>query len=285
MQRIRLGIGLSFLSYALFAISDASVKLIRGGLPPFESALIGALFGLAVLPALKQPCDHWSDIFRTVNRPLWLLRFLAFPAGVIGSVTAFTHLSMAEAFVLIFLQPAYITILGVVFLKERSSLMRWGAVITGFLGVMIVLRPGLRELSIGHLGALVGGLSGAVSMICFRALGGQEKRLSQYGAGIMGGIAVCGVLTLGHYVPPAPAQWGLLASYGLLAGVAVAISMAAARRAPVAVLGPTQYSQMLWAILLGYVLFGDRLDLFTALGSLFIIASGLMTLLGGRQNR
>lgn len=285
MRTIRLGIGLSFLSYALFAVSDASVKLIKGGLPPYESAFFGALFGLAVLPLLKRPGDRWTDIFTTVNRPLWLLRFIAYPAGVIGSVTAFTHLSMAEAFVLIFLQPAYITILAVVFLHERSTWARWAAVITGFVGVLIVLRPGFRELSIGHLGALFGGLSGAISMICFRALGGREKRLSQYGAGVTGALIVCGALMFGHFVPPTLAQWAMLASYGVLAGVAILVSMAATRRAPAATLGPTQYSQMLWAIAFGYLLFGDKLDLFMAVGCVFIIGSGLLTVLTGRSTR
>lgn len=96
-----------------------------------------------------------------------------------------------------------------------------------------------------------------------------------------GGLTVCGLLTLGHFVPPSQAQWGLLASYGLLAALAIIVSMASARRAPAAVLGPTQYSQMLWAIAFGYLLFGDHLDIFTAIGSVFIIGSGVMTLMTG----
>lgn len=285
MRTTRLGIGLSFLSYALFAISDASVKLIKGGLPPYESAFFGALFGLAVLPLLKRPGEPWRAIFTTINRPMWFLRFVAYPVGVIGSVIAFTHLSMAEAFVLIFLQPTYITIMAVLFLNERSTRARWAAVVIGFIGVLIVLRPGFRELSIGHLGALFGGLSGSISLISFRALGGRENRMAQYGAGILGGLTVCGLLTLGHFVPPTPAQWGLLASYGLLAALAIMVSMASARRAPAAVLGPTQYSQMLWAIAFGYLLFGDHLDIFTAIGCVFIIGSGVMTLMTGHVDK
>ncbi len=64
---------------------------------------------------------------------------------------------MAEAFCLIFLLPSFVTIMSVVFLKEKVGIRRWSAVVLGFAGVLVVLRPGFRELSIGHLGALVGG--------------------------------------------------------------------------------------------------------------------------------
>jgi drug/metabolite transporter (DMT)-like permease len=100
------GVLYGFASFAIFAFSDASVKLIRGELPPYESAFFGAVFGLLVLPFQLSPGDRWSDVFVTSSWTLWVLRFLCFPVGVIGSVTAFTHLSMAEAFVLIFLLPA-----------------------------------------------------------------------------------------------------------------------------------------------------------------------------------
>ncbi|WP_407810784.1 EamA family transporter, partial [Staphylococcus aureus] len=90
---------------------------------------------------------------------------------VIGSITAFTHLSMSEAMVLMFLQPSFVTMMSILFLKERVGMQRWLAIAIGFVGVLIVLRPGFRELSIGHLGAIFAGFGGAVSIVVFRALG------------------------------------------------------------------------------------------------------------------
>ena len=261
LDRTTKGVSLGFASFAVFSFSDSCVKLIRGGLPPYESAFFGAVFGLTILPFLVRKGDRWIDIVSTTNLPLWLVRFLAYPMGVIGSVTAFTHLSMAEAFVLIFLQPAYITVMSVFFLKERVGYRRWSAVALGFLGVLIVLRPGFRPLSIGHLGALFAGLGGAVSVVAFRAAGGKEKNIAGCGAGRWGGIIVCGLLSFPHFRPPSADQWVKLAGYGLLAAVANVLTMWAARQAPAAYIGPTQYSQMIWAVVLGYVLFGDRVDL------------------------
>ncbi|MBW6400936.1 DMT family transporter [Roseomonas sp. HJA6] len=281
-DRVTSGVVLGFLSFAAFSFSDASVKAIEGALPAYESSFFGALFAFLAMPFLMRPGDRWTDIFATGSRALWLLRFVAYPLGVIGSVIAFTHLPMAEAFALIFLQPAFVTLMSMTFLRERIGIRRWAAVIIGFIGVLIVLRPGLRPLEIGHLGALVAGLGGAVVVITFRAAGPEEKRISLFGAGILGTVVICGLLMVPGFRMPSALQWGFLASYGLLAALANILLMAAAFRAPAVALGPTQYSQMLWAIVLGYLFFGDGVDLPMLVGIALIIGSGLLTLLRER---
>lgn len=272
------GILLAFAAFAAYSCSDAAVKYIAGRISPFESAFFGACFGLVALPFLKKKADRWSDIFATTNRPLWIVRFVAKGLGCIGSVTAFTHLSMAEAFCLIFLLPSFVTIMSVIFLKETVGLKRWGAVALGFVGVLIVLRPGFRELSIGHAGAVLAGISGAVSIVVFRAVGPAEKNLSQYGSGLLGILVICGLAMIPSYAPPAPQDWLLLAAYGLLGAVGNVLIMYAAFYTPAAILAPTQYSQMIWAILFGYLIFGDAVDAPMLAGIGLIVGSGLLTL-------
>ena len=280
---LTVGAILAFASFAAFSFSDASVKLIEGTLSPFESAFFGAVFSLAAVPFLMRPADRISDMVRTSNRLLWLLRFVAFPMGVMGSVTAFTHLSMAEAFALIFLLPAFVTVMSVIFLKEAVGIRRWSAVAVGFLGVLIVLRPGFRELSIGHLGAVFAGLGGAISVISFRAAGPSEKRISLFGAGTLGGILVCGLAMLPSFQWPDTREWILLGGYGLLAALGNVLLMMAATKAPATLIGPIQYSQMLWAILLGYLLFADTIDKWILLGIVLIVGSGILTLMRERR--
>lgn len=277
------GIFLAFASYAAFAVSDASVKFLDGTLSAYEIAFFGAVLGLLAIPFTKKADDAWSDMFRTTNLPMWLLRTVSSTMGVIGSVTAFTYLSMAEAFALIFLLPAFVTILSVVFLKEQVGWRRWSAVAIGFAGVIVVLRPGFRELSIGHLGALAGGMSGAISIIIFRVMGKNEKRISLYTSGLAGPIVICGLLMIPAYKTPDSLQWLYLAGYGLLAALANILLMLAAQRAPASAIASPQYSQMLWAILFGYFIFNDQIDVPMLIGIVLITISGLFTFVRERQ--
>ncbi|MHC5305986.1 DMT family transporter [Bartonella sp. LJL80] len=273
------GIFLSFASYAAYAVSDACVKFIDGKLPPYETAFYGAVFGIIVIPFMKSQGDTWLDIIRSRHWPLWFLRTISAACGVIGSVTAFTHLSMAEAFTLIFLQPLFVSILSMVFLKEHIGWRRWLAIIIGFIGVLVVLRPGFRELNIGHVGAIFAGLSGAISIMIFRIMGGKEKRITLYSSGIIGPIVICGALTAPSYTAPHDIEWLYLAGYGLLAAFGAILTMAAARRVPAIAIATPQYSQMVWAILFGYFIFNDHVDLPMAIGIILIMASSILTFL------
>ncbi|WP_117191167.1 DMT family transporter [Rhizobium terrae] len=272
------GVLFAFASFAAYSWSDASVKMIEGALTPYEMGFFGAVFMLVAVPFLMKPGDRWADMVRSSNRPLWVLRFFSAAMGTIGSVAAFTYLSMAEAFALIFLLPSFVTIMSVIFLKEQVGVRRWSAVLIGFVGVLIVLRPGFRELSIGHVGAVFAGLSGAISIIVYRAVGPSEKNISLYGAGVIGVLVILGILMIPDFRWPTLVEWAMLAGYGLLAAIATVWLMYAANYAPAAVIGPTQYSQMLWAILFGYLIFGDRIDLPMLVGIALIIGSGLLTL-------
>ena len=157
------------------------------------------------------------------------------------------------------------------------------AVVAGFVGVLVVLRPGFRVLGIGHLAAIVCGLSGAVSMIALRMAGPHEKRLTLYGAGVVGSMLFSGVLMLADFRWPDLAQWGRLLGYGLLAALASVLLMLATQKAPANHVAPTQYSQMLWAVLLGYVVFHDRLDWPMAIGIAIILGAGLFTFVREEQ--
>jgi S-adenosylmethionine uptake transporter len=274
---MRKGVLLGFACYAAFSISDAFVKSLRGSLPAYEAVFFGAVLGLAALPFIRARGDRWRDVV-TANRPgLWWLRAITGAICSIAAVIAFTALPMAETFALIFLMPIFVTLLSVLFLKEHVGWRRWLAVCTGFIGVMVILRPGFRELGIGHLAAIVCGLSGAVSVVTLRLAGPFEKRISLYGAAVIGPLLLGGLLMLPRFVPPNLHQWTLLAGYGLLSGLAGVLLMLATLLAPANRVAPTQYSQMLWAIGFGYWLFGDGLDGPMLIGITLILGAGLFT--------
>ncbi|MGN2247407.1 DMT family transporter [Frateuria sp. GZRR35] len=272
------GVLLGFACYAAYAISDAFVKSLRGTLPAFEAVFFGAVLGLVAIPFIRKPGDRWHEVF-VANRPsLWWIRAVTGAITNVSAVVAFTHLPMAETFALIFLMPIFVTLLSVVFLKEHVGWRRWSAVFAGFVGVLVVLRPGFRQLGVGHLAAATCGMAGAVSVVALRMAGAHEKRISLYGAGVIGPLVVGGVLMLPSFAWPTLHQGGLLAGYGLLAGLAGVLLMLATQLIPANRVAPTQYSQMLWAIGFGYWLFGDTLDWPMLIGIALILAAGLFTL-------
>ncbi len=277
------GILLAFACFAAYAISDAFVKSLHGSLPPYESVFFGGVMGLAALPFIRDKGDRWRDALHAQRPALWWIRAVTGAVGNICSVTAFTLLPMAEVFALIFLMPIFVTMLSVLLLKEHVGWRRWLAVVAGFVGVLVVLRPGFRVLGLGHFAAILCGLTAALSVVALRMAGAHEKRLSLYGAGVIGPIVAGGVLMLPHFVWPDLQQWWLLAGYGLLAALAGVLLMYATLLAPAARVAPTQYSQMLWAIGFGYWLFGDHLDWPMLVGIAIILGAGLFTFV--RENQ
>lgn len=271
------GVLFGFMAFAAYALSDAFVKSLRGTLPAYEAVFFGAALGLTALPFIKGRGDHWREVLLAQRQGLWIVRAIASAVGSIAAVIAFTALPMAEAFALIFLLPIFVTILSVLVLKEHVGWRRWSAVVAGFIGVLVVLRPGFRALGVGHLAAIICGLAGAISMIALRMAGPHEKRVTLYGAGMVGSMLLTGVLMLADFRWPDLHQWMLLLGYGLLAALAAVLLMLATQRAPANHVAPTQYSQMLWAVLLGYVLFHDQLDWPMAIGIAIILGAGLFT--------
>ncbi len=271
------GVLLAFLSYLAYSLSDASVKLLHGALPPFEVVFAGAVLGLAAVPMVKRPEERWSDLLRSRNRLMWCLRAVAAVAGSVFSVIAFTRLSMAEAMALLFLMPAFVTVLSVAFLKEAVGWRRWSAVLTGFAGVLIVLRPGIEPFTVGHLSAILGAFAAAVTIVILRGLGPTEKRISLYGAGVVGPIVASLVIASPHLVLPTARELGFVLGYGLLSALGTALLLLASEHAPASQVAPPQYSQMLWAVALDALLFGIGIDLWMIAGSLVIIGSGLFT--------
>jgi drug/metabolite transporter (DMT)-like permease len=271
------GVLLGFMAFAAYALSDAFVKSLKGSLPAYEAVFFGAALGLTALPFIKARGDRWREVLVAQRRGLYLVRAIAGAVGSVAAVIAFTALPMAEAFALIFLLPIFVTMLSVLVLKEHVGWRRWSAVVAGFIGVLVVLRPGFRALGIGHLAAIICGLAGAISMIALRLAGPHEKRLTLYSAGMVGSTLLTGVLMLSRFRWPDLHQWLLLLGYGLLAALAAVLLMLATQKAPANHVAPTQYSQMLWAVLLGYVLFHDELDWPMAAGIAIILGAGLFT--------
>jgi len=269
------GIWLGFLAFLAYAISDACAKAMHGALPPHEMGLFGALFSALLLPFLLRRGAGLADLVKPQRPLLWVARGLLAVINISTAIVAFTYLTMAEAFSLIFIMPLVVATLSVTFLKERVTPSAWLAIVLGFVGVLIVLRPGFRDIGIGQLAGLSCGVSGAISTVLQRYVGYSEKPVTQFGGAQLMPFVVFGLMTAGHFVPPTLLQWLIVTGYAILAAVGSLLLTFAGRLVTASHLAPTQYSQMLWGTALGAWLFADHIDWLTVVGIMVIVGAGL----------
>jgi S-adenosylmethionine uptake transporter len=269
------GIVFAFLAFAIFAWGDAIVKAIGHGLDPFEVTFFGYLIPLILSPVFMKPGDSLLDIVRW-NRP-WLmgLRVFLVAATTPLSVIAFRSLPFAEAFALLFLMPSLVTVLSILILKEHVRWRRGLAVCAAFIGVLVIVRPGFKELLPGHIAALAAALCAAGGVIAGRLIGQTEKRFTLIGTVFLATTVLAGVLMLPGFAWPTAEQWILLLAFAATAFVAQALFIVATMYAPADRLGAAQYSQILWALAIGALFFDEWPDALALLGIAIVVAAGL----------
>jgi S-adenosylmethionine uptake transporter len=269
------GIVLAFLAFAVFAWGDAVVKAIGHGLDPFEVTFFGYLIPLIFSPVFMKAGDSVLDIVRW-NRP-WLMGLRVFLLAITTplSVIAFRSLPFAEAFALLFLMPSLVTVLSIFILKEHVRWRRGLAVCAAFIGVLVIVRPGFKELLPGHIAALAAALCAAGGVISGRMIGQTEKRFTLIGTVFLGTTAIAGVLMIPGFTWPTADQWILLLAFAATAFVAQALFIVATMYAPADRLGAAQYSQILWALVIGALFFDEWPDALALFGIVIVVAAGL----------
>ncbi|WP_075596217.1 DMT family transporter [Novacetimonas hansenii] len=271
------GMVLAFAAFSSFSISDAFSKLLAGQLDPFEVAFSGGIFGFLIIPFIRRDNESYLDIFSPQKPGMWLVRAIATFTATAASVEAFMLLPMPEAMSLMFLMPLFVTMLSVTLLHEKVSAWAWVSVIVGFIGVLIVLRPGMRALHLGHLCALIAAVANAVGVIAYRLAGNDTPRLSLFGSSLFGPLVGDGLLMLAHaHWPHGLQTWFFLFGYGFLAALGQLLMMVATARAPANRVALPQYSQMLWAVGFSYFLFHQALDGWTFIGIVVVTFSGML---------
>jgi drug/metabolite transporter (DMT)-like permease len=194
------------------------------------------------------------------------------------SVVAFTTIPLAETYALIFLAPLFVTILSVVALREQVGPWRWFAVVAGFCGVMLVVRPGFRVLEYGHFAALALAVLGGVTMVLMRSLANRERQTTMLGFVILYIVAFNGIMMAftSARLPTLP-EAGILLIAGVFSASGHIFLLRATRFAQANQLAPTQYTQIMWAVLLGALIFDETPDLWSITGLAIVAGSGLLT--------
>lgn len=278
-QNRLIGIGLRIGAVAGFAFMAAMIKLGHSaGISTVELTFYRFAFGLPPLLLWIAWSRNWA-VWRT-ERPLahgWRAA-----AGLTTMVLAFStlkYLPLAEATTLSFAAPLFAVILAALFLREKVGRHRWSAVALGFVGVLVVMRPEGGDLP--ATGLLLAGLAAfgvGVTTITIRQIGRTESTRTIVFWFSLISLAAIGVLMPFCARAHDSGEWLILFALGSFGGIAQLLLTASLRFAPVPVVVPFDYSQLLWAVLLGWLIFADRPASTTWLGAAIIIASGLYTL-------
>jgi drug/metabolite transporter (DMT)-like permease len=274
-QHAGLGIALRIGAMALFAVMSALVKWCGGhGVPVFQMIFFRNAFAFAPLGLY---------IWRTTGprvlitrRPLGHLARAS--VGLIGmscSFTALQYLPLTAATAFSFAAPLFMTALSAPILKERVGPHRWGAVVVGFLGVLIMIRPDPGKMNlIGSGFALFGAVAAAGAMVTIREIGKTERGATIVFYFTLGG-ALMGLASLPFgWVTPSPQILGLLILMGLIGGVGQLLMTEALRVAPVGVVAPFDYIQLLWASVIGFGIWGEIPETLTLAGAIVVAGSG-----------
>ena len=276
-QQPLVGIALRFLTAALLAVMFALVKLasMRGvnvveslfyrqcGSALCATGLVAIGPGFASLRTQRV----WAHVGR-----------MALGIGAMGlNFLAFIMLPLSEATTIGFSVPIFSVILAAAVLGEPTGRWRWGAVAAGFAGVLLIVRPGHGDVPLlGASIALLAALLTASVTIVIRRLGATERAATTVFWFAISSLAPLGLamLVFGH--SHEPQTWKLLGGIALAGGLAQLTLTGALRLAPVALVMPMDYTSLLWALLLGYSIFGELPTVGIWIGAPIIIASGLI---------
>lgn len=205
----------------------------------------------------------------------------ALRAGLLIGTTGFFFqalrtLPIADALAIFFVQPLVITMFSPLILGERVGRRRWAAVALGFAGVLIIIRPGFQTFDIGMAYALLAGASLAFYMLMTRRISGQaDAMVTTFHTSLLGGAMMTGLVLVLGWQAVTGLQWAMLVGVGLVATVGHFLIVKAYDNAEASLLAPLGYAEMIMAVVLGWVFFGDFPDGWTFLGLGILIGSTL----------
>jgi len=272
--------GILSLLFAVFAFSvmDALIKWLSATYPTPQIIFFRGLF--AFLPLSIFIARQGGLAALRTQRP-WshAARSLVGLTSMVLFFYAFAILPLADVVAIGFAGPIFLTALSVPMLGEKVGIRRWCAVMAGFVGVVIMIRPGAGVVSLDALVPVAGAVGYAFAMVFVRKLTATETIASI----VFYFTAICTVLS-GLAMPflwVAPASlmdWGMLAAVGLCGGFAQLFMTYAFKLAPASLIAPFEYSAMIWGVLFGWLIWSELPDAYILTGAAIVIASGLYIL-------
>jgi len=263
-------------STVFLGASDVTAKYLSATLPSIEITWIRfAVFALIMTPGMVPGSPLYA--LRSDHQRFQLMRGVTLLGSSLLFITGLRYLPIAEASATGFVSPLFVTALSIIFLGERVGMRRWAATAVGLFGVLVILRPGTSAFHAAAFFPVISALSWASTLILTRMMSGRDPAMTTMTYSSIVGVSI--VTLLVPFVWVAPSWHDVL--LGLFIGVASTLGqwivVLAFRYADASVLAPFQYTQLLWVSILGFLVFGELPDIWTVVGAVFIVASGLYT--------
>ncbi len=278
-----IGIGLMLLAMAVLPFIDVIAKhLGRQGVPVLQIVWARLFFGAIItLPfALKLAGPRGL----LPNMPaMHFTRALLLVSATALFFSALHYLSIADTLSIFFVQPLIVTMLSPLVLNEKVGLNRWIAVAIGFLGTLVIIRPGLQELNPGVFLALGAGLSLAGYMLLTRRIAGSAPAMvTTFYTSLMGALIMC-VVVIFVWQPVSAAHWAYFVLLAVIANGGHYLVVKAYDHAEASLLAPLAYTEMVMATLAGWYIFNELPDFWTFAGVGILIACAIYISVGERN--
>jgi len=274
------GIGLMALSVFMFSFGDALGKFI---VATYSVGQLLLLRGAAALIVLSPSIWRRRQEFWRLQRPwLQLLRVILSTLEVAAFFLATVYLPLADVITYYLAAPIFVTALSAIVLREQVGWRRWSAVLIGFCGVLIALRPSAQTFSWPAMIALAGSMTFAVLMLITRSLRATPD-IVLASTQFMGTFAFGAVLAPFGWIAPAAGSLVFFVAAGCVSVCALLCVNRSLKLAPASVVVPYQYSMIIWAVMFGYAAFGDTPSVATIAGAAIIIGAGFYIFLRERD--
>lgn len=258
----------------LFTTTDGAAKYLTVSLPPEQIIWMRyVVVSVILVPVLIY--RRADGLMRTRRPALHVLRGLLLMISGLLFVAALGYLPLELATAIGFVSPLYVTALSIPLLGEHVGLRRWAAVGIGFLGVLLILRPGGAAFTPAMLLPLASSLCWAVGLIITRRMRGGEQALTVLAYSSFTGLIASAPLAWPGWQSPTPVEWALLAAVGVFNALAQYLIIRAFMLAPASLLAPFSYSTIVWATLIGAIVFGSFPDPLSLAGTAVLIGAGL----------
>lgn len=273
-------------SLFLYVIQDSFVKSLPSEISTFEVIFFRSIFSFIPIILFaqfeKQKTQKIKDLLKTTHLKGHVIRAGTMFCSLGCYLAACRAIPLADAYTLSYTSPLFMTLLAIPLLKEKASLRRCLAVAAGFLGVILVLRPGGGCFQWAGFSAVFSGLFVAVSAIWGRKLSFSDSNTLIVVMYALAGLIISALCLPFVWVTPTPSTILIFILIGITGGVAQYGFTHAYRLSPVSLLASFDYSGLLFAIPVGYWLWGEFPDYLSFLGMMIIIVAGLFTLV--REN-